>query len=191
MNKTLSVVLLALAVVITFAACSPNSDGDVETVYSSPSQSVDYYGQWTVNGENYTQSKVKVTDNAFVFDDMPFAGIAKCMFPNQTTVIENPPGYIVPCTNIAYTDRTVIYTLTPSNWTFEAVVGGVPKRVDISFLSAYDGSNGSWGTLSRQSGVYTVFLSATAATVTDIDSGQKTSHDISVKLQFTTTKRVK
>ena len=191
MNKTLLVALLALFAVITFAACSPGSDGSAELAYSSPAQTVDYYGQWTVNGESGTQSKVKVGDNAFVFDNMPFAGIAKCLFPNQPTVVENPSGYIVPYTGMAYTDRTVVYTLTPSNWTFEAIVGGTLKHIDISFMSAYNGTNGSWGTLSRQSGVYTIVLWATAATVTDTVTGQKTSHDISVKIQFTTTKRVK
>ncbi len=191
MIKTLSDVLLALAAVITFAACSPDSGDGMQLEYSSLAQSADYYGQWTINGESGTPSKVKVTDNAFIFSDMPFVGIAKCLFPDQPATIENPSGYIVPCADIAYTDRTIIYTLAPNNWAFEAAVGGAHKHVDVSFQSAYDGSNGSWGTLSRQSGVYTVVLWATAATVTDADTGQKTSHNISVKIQFTTTKRVK
>lgn len=191
MSKLQSTVLLALAALFTFAACSPDADGDTQPTFSSSPQAADYYGLWTINGENETQSKVKVSDNAFAFDNMPFAGIAKCLFPNQSATIENQSGYIVPCTGVAYTDRTVVYTLTPNNWTFEAVVGGARKLVDISFQSAYDGSNGSWGTLSRQSGVYTVVLWATTATVTDADSGQKTSQNISVKIQFTTTKRVK
>lgn len=186
MKRILHYILISLSL-LSLSACTdagsdingmPSNDAGVEATYS---------GTWWVNDKQSQTTDVMVHGAAFFFSQMPYKDILTQLLPGKTVGEIEDEGYVVPFVVKAYNDRTYLYILQPTEWNFSATIDGKKCGVGIIFSPIYNVDNGSWGSYSRQTGVFTLFLRAASFKCTGLSDSDADAAPVDLRLKFTST----
>lgn len=176
---------------LAVAACT-DLENNGDNMSSNISGSAELYeGTWWVNEKQSREATVEVNNAAFFFKEMPYDGIIAQLFPDSKVTSVSGTGYVVPFTFKAYTDRSYLYVVQPEEWQFAANIDGNDCIVHITFNPIYNVNSGSWGSYSRQNGVFTLFLRAVSYKVYGIpgSGGEDIPTDLRLKFTSSTPKK--
>lgn len=167
------------------SACYDLDGGDNSASDTPSAAEAIYSGTWWVNDKQSLDADVKVRSDAFFFNRMPYEDILALLFPGKKITGVSSEGYVVPFEMKAYTDRTYLYAINPTGWEFVADIDGKECSVGIMFSPVYNVNTGSWGSYSRQNGVFTLFLRATSLTCSGVYGPDAGAVPVDIKLKFT------
>ena len=149
-----------------------------------PETPVAYEGKWTVGSMSVSTGKAIVSGKEIQLFEVPYTEILQQLF--QGSNIESGIGCNNKSEKLKFTvtqasDKTLLYSLEPTEWHLSALVDKKPYSVNIALSpnDPLDNTTISWGTLSM-SGVLTLVLHATSYTVNSGDI-----NPVSLKLVFT------
>lgn len=173
---------------LAVSACADLDDGENGSSNDISGPAVLYEGTWWVNETPAGDAVATVSNDAFFFKEMPYDGIMAQLFPDSKVTNVSGEGYVVPFTLKAYTDRSYLYVVQPTEWRFFANIDGNDCNINITFNPIYDVNSGSWGTYSRQNGVFTLFLRAVSYKIYGLPNSEGEDIPVDLRLKFASAK---
>lgn len=167
--------------VATMQACANNDDDMLDASYNTETVMA-YTGKWQVGSSTAPKSTILKCAKYFQLSKVPCDEIFAQLYPGKTITDArcNMGAELLLFDSMSPSGKSILYSLKPTTWTLMASVDGESHKVQLAISPISEGSNElSWGSLSK-TGVITIILHATSATIDD-----DTTRPLSLTLTFT------
>ena len=167
--------------VATMQACANNDDDILGASYNTETVMA-YTGKWQVGSSTAPNSTILKCAKYFQLSKGPCDEIFAQLYPGKTITDArcNMGAELLLFDSMSPSGKSILYSLKPTTWTLMASVDGESHKVQLAISPISEGSNElSWGSLSK-TGVLTIILHATSATIDDT-----TTRPLSLTLTFT------
>lgn len=167
--------------VATMQACANNDDDMLDASYNTETVMA-YTGKWQVGSSTAPESTILKCAKYFQLSKVPCNEIFAYLYPGKTITDArcNMGAELLLFDSMSPSGKSILYSLKPTTWTLMASVDGESHKVQLAISPISEGSNElSWGSLSK-TGVLTIILHATSATIDD-----DTTRPLSLTLTFT------
>ncbi len=167
--------------VATMQACANNDDDMLDASYNTETVMA-YTGKWQVGSSTAPKSTILKCAKYFQLSKVPCDEIFAQLYPGKTITDArcNMGAELLLFDSMSPSGKSILYSLKPTTWTLMASVDGESHKVQLAISPISEGSNElSWGSLSK-TGVLTIILHATSATIDD-----DTTRPLSLTLTFT------
>ncbi len=186
-KRLYSIVIMAVGLIVwgltvaTMQACANNDDDMLDASYNTETVMA-YTGKWQVGSSTAPNSTILKCAKYFQLSKVPCDEIFAYLYPGKTITDArcNMGAELLLFDSMSPSGKSILYSLKPTTWTLMASVDGESHKVQLAISPISEGSNElSWGSLSK-TGVLTVILHATSATIDDT-----TTRPLSLTLTFT------
>lgn len=182
-----SIAIMAVGLIVwgltvaTMQACANNDDDMLDASYNTETVMA-YTGKWQVGSSTAPNSTILKCAKYFQLSKVPCDEIFAQLYPGKTITDArcNMGSELLLFDSMSPSGKSILYSLKPTTWTLMASVDGESHKVQLAISPISEGSNElSWGSLSK-TGVLTIILHATSATIDDT-----TTRPLSLTLTFT------
>lgn len=182
-----SIAIMAVGLIVwsltvaTMQACANNDDDMLDASYNTETVMA-YTGKWQVGSSTAPKSTILKCAKYFQLSKVPCDEIFAQLYPGKiiTDARCNMGAELLLFDSMSPSGKSILYSLKPTTWTLMASVDGESHKVQLAISPISEGSNElSWGSLSK-TGVLTIILHATSATIDDA-----TTRPLSLTLTFT------
>lgn len=186
-KRLYSIAIMAVGLIVwgltvaTMQACANNDDDILAASYNTETVMA-YTGKWQVGSSTAPKSTILKCAKYFQLSKVPCDEIFAQLYPGKTITDArcNMGAELLLFDSMSPSGKSILYSLKPTTWTLMASVDGESHKVQLAISPISEGSNElSWGSLSK-TGVLTIILHATSATIDD-----DTTHPLSLTLTFT------
>lgn len=186
-KRLYSIAIMAVGLIVwgltvaTMQACANNDDDMLNASYNTETVMA-YTGKWQVGSSTAPNSTILKCAKYFQLSKVPCDEIFAQLYPGKTITDArcNMGAELLLFDSMSPSGKSILYSLKPTTWTLMASVDGESHKVQLAISPISEGSNElSWGSLSK-TGVLTIILHATSATIDD-----DTTHPLSLTLTFT------
>lgn len=186
-KRLYSIVIMAVGLIVwgltvaTMQACANNDDDMLNASYNTETVMA-YTGKWQVGSYTAPKSTILKCAKYFQLSKVPCDEIFAYLYPGKTITDArcNMGAELLLFDSMSPSGKSILYSLKPTTWTLMASVDGESHKVQLAISPISEGSNElSWGSLSK-TGVLTIILHATSATIDDA-----TMRPLSLTLTFT------
>ena len=186
-KRLYSIAIMAVGLIVwgltvaTMQACANNDDDMLDASYNTETVMA-YTGKWQVGSSTAPNSTILKCAKYFQLSKVPCDEIFAQLYPGKTITDArcNMGAELLLFDSMSPSGKSILYSLKPTTWTLMASVDGESHKVQLAISPISEGSNElSWGSLSK-TGVLTIILHATSATIDD-----DTTHPLSLTLTFT------
>lgn len=186
-KRLYSIAIMAVGLIVwgltvaTMQACANNDDDMLNASYNTETVMA-YTGKWQVGSSTAPKSTILKCAKYFQLSKVPCDEIFAQLYPgkNITDARCNMGAELLLFDSMSPSGKSILYSLKPTTWTLMASVDGESHKVQLAISPISEGSNElSWGSLSK-TGVLTIILHATSATIDDA-----TMRPLSLTLTFT------
>ena len=186
-KRLYSIAIMAVGLIVwgltvaTMQACANNDDDMLNASYNTETVMA-YTGKWQVGGSTAPKSTILKCAKYFQLSKVPCDEIFAYLYPGKTITDArcNMGAELLLFDSMSPSGKSILYSLKPTTWTLMASVDGESHKVQLAISPISEGSNElSWGSLSK-TGVLTIILHATSATIDD-----DTTRPLSLTLTFT------
>lgn len=186
-KRLYSIAIMAVGLIVwgltvaTMQACANNDDDMLDASYNTETVMA-YTGKWQVGSSTAPESTILKCAKYFQLSKVPCDEIFAQLYPGKTITDArcNMGSELLLFDSMSPSGKSILYSLKPTTWTLMASVDGESHKVQLAISPISEGSNElSWGSLSK-TGVLTIILHATSATIDDT-----TTRPLSLTLTFT------
>lgn len=186
-KRLYSIAIMAVGLIVwgltvaTMQACANNDDDMLDASYNTETVMA-YTGKWQVGSYTAPKSTILKCAKYFQLSKVPCEEIFAQLYPGKTITDArcNMGAELLLFDSMSPSGKSILYSLKPTTWTLMASVDGESHKVQLAISPISEGSNElSWGSLSK-TGVLTIILHATSATIDD-----DTTRPLSLTLTFT------
>lgn len=186
-KRLYSIAIMAVGLIVwgltvaTMQACANNDDDMLNASYNTETVMA-YTGKWQVGSSTAPKSTILKCAKYFQLSKVPCEEIFAQLYPGKTITDArcNMGAELLLFDSMSPSGKSILYSLKPTTWTLMASVDGESHKVQLAISPISEGSNElSWGSLSK-TGVLTIILHATSATIDD-----DTTRPLSLTLTFT------
>ncbi|MCI7119237.1 MAG: hypothetical protein MR933_05525 [Prevotella sp.] len=186
-KRLYSIAIMAVGLIVwgltvaTMQACANNDDDMLNASYNTETVMA-YTGKWQVGSSTAPKSTILKCAKYFQLSKVPCDEIFAQLYPGKTITDArcNMGVELLLFDSMSPSGKSILYSLKPTTWTLMASVDGESHKVQLAISPISEGSNElSWGSLSK-TGVLTIILHATSATIDD-----DTTRPLSLTLTFT------
>lgn len=186
-KRLYSIAIMAVGLIVwgltvaTMQACANNDDDMLDASYNTETVMA-YTGKWQVGSSTAPNSTILKCAKYFQLSKVPCDEIFAQLYPGKTITDArcNMGSELLLFDSMSPSGKSILYSLKPTTWTLMASVDGESHKVQLAISPISEGSNElSWGSLSK-TGVLTIILHATSATIDD-----DTTRPQSLTLTFT------
>ena len=186
-KRLYSIAIMAVGLIVwgltvaTMQACANNDDDMLNASYNTETVMA-YTGKWQVGSSTAPKSTILKCAKYFQLSKVPCDEIFAQLYPGKTITDArcNMGAELLLFDSMSPSGKSILYSLKPTTWTLMASVDGESHKVQLAISPISEGSNElSWGSLSK-TGVRTIILHATSATIDD-----DTTRPLSLTLTFT------
>lgn len=186
-KRLYSIAIMAVGLIVwgltvaTMQACANNDDDMLDASYNTETVMA-YTGKWQVGSSTAPESTILKCAKYFQLSKVPCDEIFAQLYPGKTITDArcNMGAELLLFDSMSPSGKSILYSLKPTTWTLMASVDGESHKVQLAISPISEGSNElSWGSLSK-TGVLTIILHATSATIDD-----DTTRPLSLTLTFT------
>ena len=186
-KRLYSIAIMAVGLIVwgltvaTMQACANNDDDMLDASYNTETVMA-YTGKWQVGSSTAPNSTILKCAKYFQLSKVPCDEIFAQLYPGKTITDArcNMGAELLLFDSMSPSGKSILYSLKPTTWTLMASVDGESHKVQLAISPISEGSNElSWGSLSK-TGVLTIILHATSATIDDT-----TTRPLSLTLTFT------
>lgn len=186
-KRLYSIAIMAVGLIVwgltvaTMQACANNDDDMLNASYNTETVMA-YTGKWQVGSYTAPKSTILKCAKYFQLSKVPCDEIFAQLYPGKiiTDARCNMGAELLLFDSMSPSGKSILYSLKPTTWTLMASVDGESHKVQLAISPISEGSNElSWGSLSK-TGVLTIILHATSATIDD-----DTTRPLSLTLTFT------
>ncbi len=186
-KRLYSIAIMAVGLIVwgltvaTMQACANNDDDMLDASYNTETMMA-YTGKWQVGSSTAPKSTILKCAKYFQLSKVPCDEIFAQLYPGKTITDArcNMGAELLLFDSMSPSGKSILYSLKPTTWTLMASVDGESHKVQLAISPISEGSNElSWGSLSK-TGVLTIILHATSATIDD-----DTTRPLSLTLTFT------
>lgn len=186
-KRLYSIAIMAVGLIVwgltvaTMQACANNDDDMLDASYNTETVMA-YTGKWQVGSSTAPESTILKCAKYFQLSKVPCYEIFAQLYPGKTITDArcNMGAELLLFDSMSPSGKSILYSLKPTTWTLMASVDGESHKVQLAISPISEGSNElSWGSLSK-TGVLTIILHATSATIDDA-----TPRPLSLTLTFT------
>lgn len=186
-KRLYSIAIMAVGLIVwgltvaTMQACANNDDDMLNASYNTETVMA-YTGKWQVGSSTAPKSTILKCAKYFQLSKVPCDEIFAQLYPGKTITDArcNMGAELLLFDSMSPSGKSILYSLKPTTWTLMASVDGESHKVQLAISPISEGSNElSWGSLSK-TGVLTIILHATSATIDD-----DTTRPLSLTLTFT------
>lgn len=186
-KRLYSIAIMAVGLIVwgltvaTMQACA-NNDADMLNASYNTETVMAYTGKWQVGSSTAPKSTILKCAKYFQLSKVPCDEIFAQLYPGKTITDArcNMGAELLLFDSMSPSGKSILYSLKPTTWTLMASVDGESHKVQLAISPISEGSNElSWGSLSK-TGVLTIILHATSATIDD-----DTTRPLSLTLTFT------
>ncbi len=186
-KRLYSIAIMAVGLIVwsltvaTMQACANNDDDMLDASYNTETVMA-YTGKWQVGSSTAPNSTILKCAKYFQLSKVPCNEIFAYLYPGKTITDArcNMGAELLLFDSMSPSGKSILYSLKPTTWTLMASVDGESHKVQLAISPISEGSNElSWGSLSK-TGVLTIILHATSATIDDA-----TTRPLSLTLTFT------
>lgn len=186
-KRLYSIAIMAVGLIVwgltvaTMQACANNDDDMLDASYNTETVMA-YTGKWQVGSSTAPNSTILKCAKYFQLSKVPCDEIFAQLYPGKTITDArcNMGAELLLFDSMSPSGKSILYSLKPTTWTLMASVDGESHKVQLAISPISEGSNElSWGSLSK-TGVLTIILHATSATIDDA-----TPRPLSLTLTFT------
>lgn len=186
-KRLYSIAIMAVGLIVwgltvaTMQACANNDDDMLNASYNTETVMA-YTGKWQVGSSTAPNSTILKCAKYFQLSKVPCDEIFAQLYPGKTITDArcNMGAELLLFDSMSPSGKSILYSLKPTTWTLMASVDGESHKVQLAISPISEGSNElSWGSLSK-TGVLTIILHATSATIDD-----DTTRPLSLTLTFT------
>lgn len=186
-KRLYSIAIMAVGLIVwgltvaTMQACANNDDDLLAASYNTETVMA-YTGKWQVGSSTAPKSIILKCAKYFQLSKVPCDEIFAQLYPGKTITDArcNMGSELLLFDSMSPSGKSILYSLKPTTWTLMASVDGESHKVQLAISPISEGSNElSWGSLSK-TGVLTIILHATSATIDD-----DTTRPLSLTLTFT------
>lgn len=186
-KRLYSIAIMAVGLIVwgltvaTMQACANNEDDMLNASYNTETVMA-YTGMWQVGSSTAPKSTILKCAKYFQLSKVPCDEIFAQLYPGKTITDArcNMGAELLLFDSMSPSGKSILYSLKPTTWTLMASVDGESHKVQLAISPISEGSNElSWGSLSK-TGVLTIILHATSATIDD-----DTTRPLSLTLTFT------
>ena len=186
-KRLYSIAIMAVGLIVwgltvaTMQACANNDDDMLDASYNTETVMA-YTGKWQVGSSTAPNSTILKCAKYFQLSKVPCDEIFAYLYPGKTITDArcNMGSELLLFDSMSPSGKSILYSLKPTTWTLMASVDGESHKVQLAISPISEGSNElSWGSLSK-TGVLTIILHATSATIDDA-----TPRPLSLTLTFT------
>lgn len=186
-KRLYSIAIMAVGLIVwgltvaTMQACANNDDDMLDASYNTETVMA-YTGKWQVGSSTAPKSTILKCAKYFQLSKVPCDEIFAQLYPGKTITDArcNMGAELLLFDSMSPSGKSILYSLKPTTWTLMASVDGESHKVQLAISPISEGSNElSWGSLSK-TGVLTIILHATSATIDD-----DTTRPLSLTLTFT------
>lgn len=186
-KRLYSIAIMAVGLIVwgltvaTMQACANNDDDMLDASYNTETVMA-YTGKWQVGSSTAPNSTILKCAKYFQLSKVPCDEIFAQLYPGKTITDArcNMGAELLLFDSMSPSGKSILYSLKPTTWTLMASVDGESHKVQLAISPISEGSNElSWGSLSK-TGVLTIILHATSATIDD-----ETTRPLSLTLTFT------
>lgn len=186
-KRLYSIAIMAVGLIVwgltvaTMQACANNDDDMLDASYNTETVMA-YTGKWQVGSSTAPNSTILKCAKYFQLSKVPCDEIFAQLYPGKTITDArcNMGSELLLFDSMSPSGKSILYSLKPTTWTLMASVDGESHKVQLAISPISEGSNElSWGSLSK-TGVLTIILHATSATIDDT-----TTRPLSLTLTFT------
>lgn len=186
-KRLYSIAIMAVGLIVwgltvaTMQACANNDDDMLNASYNTETVMA-YTGKWQVGSSTAPKSTILKCAKYFQLSKVPCDEIFAQLYPGKTITDArcNMGAELLLFDSMSPSGKSILYSLKPTTWTLMASVDGENHKVQLAISPISEGSNElSWGSLSK-TGVLTIILHATSATIDD-----DTTRPLSLTLTFT------
>ena len=186
-KRLYSIAIMAVGLIVwgltvaTMQACANNDDDILDASYNTETVMA-YTGKWQVGSSTAPNSTILKCAKYFQLSKVPCDEILAQLYPGKTITDArcNMGSELLLFDSMSPSGKSILYSLKPTTWTLMASVDGESHKVQLAISPISEGSNElSWGSLSK-TGVLTIILHATSATIDD-----DTTRPLSLTLTFT------
>lgn len=186
-KRLYSIAIMAVGLIVwgltvaTMQACANNDDDMLDASYNTETVMA-YTGKWQVGSSTAPNSTILKCAKYFQLSKVPCDEIFAQLYPGKTITDArcNMGSELLLFDSMSPSGKSILYSLKPTTWTLMASVDGESHKVQVAISPISEGSNElSWGSLSK-TGVLTIILHATSATIDDV-----TTRQLSLTLTFT------
>lgn len=186
-KRLYSIAIMAVGLIVwgltvaTMQACANNDDDMLDASYNTETVMA-YTGKWQVDSSTAPNSTILKCAKYFQLSKVPCDEIFAQLYPGKTITDArcNMGAELLFFDSMSPSGKSILYSLKPTTWTLMASVDGESHKVQLAISPISEGSNElSWGSLSK-TGVLTIILHATSATIDD-----DTTRPLSLTLTFT------
>lgn len=186
-KRLYSIAIMAVGLIVwgvavaTMQACANNDDDMLDASYNTETVMA-YTGKWQVGSSTAPESTILKCAKYFQLSKVPCDEIFAQLYPGKTITDArcNMGSELLLFDSMSPSGKSILYSLKPTTWTLMASVDGESHKVQLAISPISEGSNElSWGSLSK-TGVLTIILHATSATIDD-----DTTRPLSLTLTFT------
>lgn len=186
-KRLYSIAIMAVGLIVwgltvaTMQACANNDDDLLDASYNTETVMA-YTGKWQVGSSTAPESTILKCAKYFQLSKVPCDEILAQLYPGKTITDArcNMGSELLLFDSMSPSGKSILYSLKPTTWTLMASVDGESHKVQLAISPISEGSNElSWGSLSK-TGVLTIILHATSATIDD-----DTTRPLSLTLTFT------
>lgn len=186
-KRLYSIAIMAVGLIVwgltvaTMQACANNDDDMLDASYNTETVMA-YTGKWQVGSSTAPKSTILKCAKYFQLSKVPCDEIFAQLYPGKTITDArcNMGAELLLFDSMSPSGKSILYSLKPTTWTLMASVDGESHKVQLAISPISEGNNElSWGSLSK-TGVLTIILHATSATIDDA-----TTRPLSLTLTFT------
>ena len=186
-KRLYSIAIVAVGLIVwgltvaTMQACANNDDDILGESYNTENVMA-YTGKWQVGSSTAPKSTILKCAKYFQLSKVPCDEIFAQLYPGKTITDArcNMGSELLLFDSMSPSGKSILYSLKPTTWTLMASVDGESHKVQLAISPISEGGNElSWGSLSK-TGVLTIILHATSATIDDA-----TTRPLSLTLTFT------
>ena len=173
-KRLYSIAIMAVGLIVwgltvaTMQACANNDDDMLDASYNTETVMA-YTGKWQVGSSTAPKSTILKCAKYFQLSKVPCDEIFAQLYPGKTITDArcNMGAELLLFDSMSPSGKSILYSLKPTTWTLMASVDGESHKVQLAISPISEGSNElSWGSLSK-TGVLTIILHATSATIDD------------------------
>lgn len=171
-KRLYSIAIMAVGLIVwgltvaTMQACANNDDDMLDASYNTETVMA-YTGKWQVGSSTAPNSTILKCAKYFQLSKVPCDEILAQLYPGKTITDArcNMGSELLLFDSMSPSGKSILYSLKPTTWTLMASVDGESHKVQLAISPISEGSNElSWGSLSK-TGVLTIILHATSATI--------------------------
>lgn len=173
-KRLYSIAIMAVGLIVwgvavaIMQACANNDDDMLNASYNTETVMA-YTGKWQVGSSTAPKSTILKCAKYFQLSKVPCDEIFAQLYPGKTITDArcNMGAELLLFDSMSPSGKSILYSLKPTTWTLMASVDGESHKVQLAISPISEGSNElSWGSLSK-TGVLTIILHATSATIDD------------------------